>query len=280
VSHISGSLYIVATPIGNLDDISLRTKEVLTSVDLIAAEDTRHSRIMLSRLGIKTRLISYHDHNERRQAAGLLDKIHAGLNIGLISDAGTPLINDPGYHLVSAAHEAGIKVVPIPGPCALITALSVSGLPTDRFIFEGYLPVKSAGRRKRLYDLLTETRTMIFYEAPHRVPEFIEDAIFVFGKDRLVTIARELTKIHETIHRVSLGNFQELLNSKQACLKGEFVILLQGGPCQQEHNDDIQRILKILLVTVSLKDAVDLAAKITGRKRNEVYKQAIEMKQG
>jgi 16S rRNA (cytidine1402-2'-O)-methyltransferase len=218
---------------------------------------------MLSKLGIKTKIISYHDHNERRQVAVLLNKIQAGLNVGLISDAGTPLINDPGYHLVSAAHEAGIKVVPIPGPSALITALSASGLPTDRFV-----------------DLLSETRTMIFYEAPHRIPEFIEDAIFVFGTDRMVTIARELTKIHETIHRKKLGNLQDWLNSEQACLKGEFVILLQGGSSQQEHNDDIQRILKILLAAISLKDAVDLAAKITGRKRNEVYKQAIEIKQG
>ena len=280
MSNISGILYIVATPIGNMNDISVRAREVLTSVDLIAAEDTRHSRIMLSKLGIKTKLISYHDHNERRQAAMLLNKIQAGLNVGLISDAGTPLINDPGYHLVSAAHEAGFQVVPIPGPSALITALSASGLPTDRFIFEGYLPAKSTGRRKRLYDLLSETRTMIFYEAPHRIPEFIEDAIFVFGTDRMVTIARELTKIHETIHRGKLGNLQDWLNSEQACLKGEFVILLQGGSSRQENNDDIQRILKILLATISLKDAVDLTVKITGRKRNEIYKQAIEIKQG
>jgi 16S rRNA (cytidine1402-2'-O)-methyltransferase len=234
---------------------------------------------MLSKLGIKTKIISYHDHNERRQVKGLLNKIQAGLNVGLISDAGTPLINDPGYHLVSAAHRAGIKVVPIPGPSALITALSASGLPTDRFVFEGYLPAKSAGRRKRLYDLLAETRTMIFYEAPHRVPGFIEDAIFVFGTDRVVTVARELTKIYETIHRGKLGNLQDWLSSEQACLKGEFVVLLQGGSSQQEHNDEIQRILRILLAEISLKDAVDLAAKITGRKRNEVYKQAIEMKQ-
>ena len=280
MSHISGTLYIVATPIGNLDDISIRARDILTSVDLIAAEDTRHSRIMLSKLGIKTKIISYHDHNERRQVAVLLNKIQAGLNVGLISDAGTPLINDPGYHLVSAAHNTGIKVVPIPGPSALITALSASGLPTDRFVFEGYLPAKSAGRRKRLYDLLSETRTMIFYEAPHRILEFIEDAIFVFGTDRMATIARELTKIYETIHREKLGNLLDWLNSEQACLKGEFVILLQGGSSRQENNDEIQRILKILLATMSLKDAVDLAAKITDRKRNEVYKQAIEMKQG
>jgi len=277
VSTNSGTLYIVATPIGNLDDISLRARDVLASVDLVAAEDTRHSKILFSKLGIKTKTVSYHDHNERKMAADLIDKMLGGMNIGLVSDAGTPLINDPGYHLVSAAHESGIKVVPIPGPSALIAALSAAGLATDRFVFEGYLPAKSGPRRKRLSELVSETRTLIFYETPYRILEFIRDAIFVFDADRMVTIARELTKIHETIHRDRLGNLPDWLDSEQACLKGEFVILIQGGTRQQQQNEDVRRILKILLQEISLKDAVNIAAKITGRKRNEVYKQAIEM---
>lgn len=278
MSATPGTLYIVATPIGNLDDISLRARDVLASVDLVAAEDTRHSKILFSKLGIKTKTVSYHDHNERKMATVLIDKMLAGIDIGLVSDAGTPLINDPGYHLVSAAHEAGIRVVPIPGPSALIAALSAAGLATDRFVFEGYLPAKSGIRRKRLSELVSETRTLIFYETPHRILEFIRDAIFVFDADRMVTVARELTKVHETIHRDRLGNLPDWFDSEQACLKGEFVILIQGGIRQQQQNEDVRRILKILLQEMSLKDAVDIAAKITGRKRNEVYKQAIEMK--
>jgi 16S rRNA (cytidine1402-2'-O)-methyltransferase len=169
-------------------------------------------------------------------------------------------------------------VVPIPGPSALIAALSAAGLATDRFVFEGYLPAKSGIRRKRLSELVSETRTLIFYETPHRILEFIRDAIFVFDADRMVTVARELTKVHETIHRDRLGNLPDWFDSEQACLKGEFVILIQGGIRQQQQNEDVRRILKILLQEMSLKDAVDIAAKITGRKRNEVYKQAIEMK--
>ena len=272
-----GRLFIVATPIGNLDDISARAREVLASVDIIAAEDTRHSRIMLSRLGINTKLISYHDHNERKLAQSLINKIKAGTDIGLISDAGTPLINDPGYQLVSAAHTAGIKVIPIPGPSALVAALSVSGLTTDRFVFEGYLPSRYAARRKRLSELVSETRTLVFFEAPHRIPEFIEDALSVFGTNRMVTIARELTKVHETIHRDQLGRLPAWINNEQTCLKGEFVVLIQGEPSVHRH-DDSQRILEILLKEVSLRDAVNLTARITGRKRNEIYKQAVGRK--
>jgi len=232
---------------------------------------------MLSRLGINTKLISYHDHNERKTAQSLINKIKAGENIGLISDAGTPLINDPGYQLVSAAHTAGIEVIPIPGPSALTAALSVSGLTTDRFVFEGYLPPRSAARRKRLSELATETRTLVFFEAPHRIPEFIEDALSVFDANRMVTIARELTKIHETIHRDQLGKLPDWINNDQTCLKGEFVILIQGEQSVHRH-DDSQRILEILLKEVSLRDAVILTARITGRNKNEIYRQAVGKK--
>ena len=277
MSDTPGTLFIVATPIGNLEDISQRAKDVLASVDLIAAEDTRHSRGMLCRLGINTKVIAYHDHNERRLVRELINHLQQGLSIGLISDAGTPLINDPGYQLVSAAHAAGIKVIPIPGPSSLIAALSASGLATDRFVFEGYLPPRTAARRKRLSELASETRTLIFFEAPHRIPGFIEDALFVFDANRMVTIARELTKVHETIHRDRLGSLATWINSKQTCLKGEFVVLIQGETGGNQHND-IQRILKILLTEVSLKVAVNLTAKITGQKRNAIYKQAVEYK--
>lgn len=272
-----GRLFIVATPIGNLDDISVRARDVLASVDFIAAEDTRHSRIMLSRLGINTKLVSYHDYNERKVAQSLIDKMMAGKSIALISDAGTPLINDPGYQLVAAAHTAGIKVIPVPGPSALIAALSVSGLTTDRFVFEGYLPPRPAARRKRLSELASETRTLVFFEAPHRIPEFIEDALSIFDANRMVTVARELTKIHETIHRDQLGRLPAWIKNEQTCLKGEFVVLIQGEQTVQRQ-DDSQRILEILLTEVSLRDAVNLTARITGRKRNEIYRQAVGKK--
>ena len=209
MSIIKGALYIVATPIGNLEDLSPRAKMVLENVDLIVAEDTRHSKPMLNQYGIKTKIRAYHDYNERTQAPVLIQQLQAGASIALISDAGTPLICDPGYHLLVAAHAAEIKVIPIPGPSALISALSVAGFSSDKFIFEGYLPTKKTARRQRLKLLKNEIRTVVFYEAPHRILACIEDAISCFGSERQAVIAKEITKLHENIQRSTLTEILE-----------------------------------------------------------------------
>ncbi|MEE9552032.1 MAG: 16S rRNA (cytidine(1402)-2'-O)-methyltransferase, partial [Gammaproteobacteria bacterium] len=201
MSIISGSLYVVSTPIGNLQDLSPRAALILKNVDLIVAEDTRHSGVMLRNIGVDTPMLAYHDHNERQQVPALILRLQKSETIALVSDAGTPLINDPGYHLVVAAHLKGIRVIPVPGPSALISALSVAGLATDRFIFEGYLPAKKVARMNRLRELATETRTMIFYEAPHRIIKSIDDAVSCFGSERMSALLKELTKLHETVYR-------------------------------------------------------------------------------
>jgi 16S rRNA (cytidine1402-2'-O)-methyltransferase len=274
------SLYIVATPIGNLQDITFRAIEVLKSVDVIAAEDTRHSRALLQHFGIQTPLISLHDHNERDESASILQRIKSGQSVALISDAGTPLISDPGYYLVKLAHEQDIKVVPIPGASALITALSASGLPSDRFMFEGFLSAKASARRTQLESLKKTTQTMIFYEAPHRILDTITDMKVIFGEERRVCIARELTKTFETIHIASLHNIQLWLQQDLNQQKGEFVILVSGyiAPEEDQVSPEAERILAILLEELPLKTAAKLTAKITGAKKNMLYNKHLPSK--
>jgi len=269
---LSGSLYIVATPIGNLDDITKRAISILEKVDLIAAEDTRHSRKLLNHLGINNNIIAYFEHNEEKLTSNLIEKLIGGMSIALISDAGTPLISDPGHKLVSAAYNADISVIPIPGPSSVIAALSTSGLPCIKFVFEGYLPPKEIARRKYLKTLILEQRTLIFYETPHRILASIEDMHTIFGGQRHVTIARELTKKHEQITRDNLSNIKSKIETSEIKNKGEFVIVLEGNRDDLIKDSEILRINSILRDKISSKDAVSLTSKITGKKKNEVYK--------
>lgn len=272
-----GCLFIVATPIGNLADMTWRAVEVLKTVDLIAAEDTRHSQYLLTHYGIKTPLISVHEHNEEQRIAELLPQLQAGKQIAFITDAGTPLISDPGGRLVQALHQADIRVSPIPGPCAAISALAVSGLPSQHFIFEGFLPAKQTARVHRLTELANETRTLIFYEAPHRIADLLADLIAVYGGERLATLAREMTKTFETIRQAELAVLQQWLQADPNQRKGEFVLVVQGAkPTLSSSDQELQRILGILLAELPLKQAVALATHITGAKRNHVYQLALQ----
>jgi len=273
-------LYVVATPIGNLSDISARAIEVLKRVDLIACEDTRHSSRLLNHLNIQKPLLSYHDHNESQQTQNLICKLQAGQSIALISDAGTPLISDPGYQLVKQAHQSNITVVPLPGPCALITALSASGLPSDRFTFEGFLPAKQQARVETLEKLKTETRTLIFYESTHRIRASLEDMVKVFGADRHAVVARELTKAFETLRGDELANLSEWVKGDANQRKGEVVLLVRGAEAQEsdETRVETEKVLAVLLEELPVKQAAQLAAKITGGKKNALYQMALEMK--
>lgn len=275
----AGTLYVVATPIGNLQDLTPRALEVLRSVALIAAEDTRHSARLLQHFGIDTPTTACHDHNERDKSQRLIERMHAGDDLALISDAGTPLISDPGYHLVRQARESGIKVCPIPGPCALIAALSAAGLPSDRFAFEGFLPAKSHGRRQRIQGLSGETRTWMVYEAPHRLLECLEDMRDILGPERHVVMARELTKTFETIKGAPLGELVEWVRNDSDQQRGECVLVVEGMPAADEDEGigpEAERILDLLLAEVPVKQAAALAAQITGLKKNRLYKIALE----
>ena len=277
-SQSKASLYIVATPIGNLADMTGRAIEVLKSVDLIAAEDTRHSGRLLQHFGIGTRMMSYHDFSEDYRVDSLLEKLSSGLSVALISDAGTPLISDPGYRLVVRARAAGITVVPVPGVCALTTALSVAGLPSDRFAFEGFVSAKRASRVKQFQEWLPEARTMIFYESPHRILECVEDMLTVFGPDRHVVLCRELTKTFETIHGDNLGDLLPWMQNDSNQQRGEFVVLIKGAeaPKSEEVDAEALRVLGILLEDLSVKQAASLAARITGVKKNLLYQRALQ----
>lgn len=271
-------LYIVATPIGNLGDMVPRAVEVLQSADLIAAEDTRHSKRLMQHFGIDTRMISYHDHSGQNTVDGLLEKLQAGMTIALISDAGTPLISDPGYRLVDAALAAGIQVVPIPGASAAIAALSASGLPSDRFVFEGFLSHKSGARCKQLAAVAGEARTLIFYEAPHRLLESLDDMIAVLGGERVAVLARELTKTFETIRRDSLANLRQWIASDPDQQKGECVLLVHGNASDEKVIDEGKRVFDILAQELPLKQAAALAASISGAKKNLLYQYGLDSK--
>jgi len=275
-----GTLYVVATPIGNLEDFSPRGARVLAEVDLIAAEDTRHSAKLLQHYGVQTKVVSIHDYNERAKTPQLLEMLRAGKSIALVSDAGTPLLSDPGFHLVRAARAANVTVVPIPGPCAAIAALSVAGLPTDRFAFEGFPPPRAAARRAALATLRTERRTMVFYESSHRIVESLSDMADVFGADRPAALAREITKRFETIRDGTLADLNAYLVENENERLGEFVVLIAGA--REEAGDDAitesDRILGVLLQEVPLKEAVKLAARLTGGHKNELYDRALSIK--
>lgn len=270
-STSTGTLYVVATPIGNLDDISPRACQVLGSVDLIAAEDTRRTRGLLSKFGVKTPTISCHDHNEASRSPVLLKRLQGGESVALVSDAGTPLLSDPGLPLVRAAHDAGVPVVPVPGPTALAAALSVAGEPAGRFVFEGFLPRRAGPRRARLQGLARETGTVVLFESVHRVRETMAELQAQFGSDRPASIVRELTKLHESVYRGTLGTLAEQLGVK-ITLKGEFVLVIAGASEKVRTGDEeILRVFKLLVPEVSNTLAVTLTAKILGVSRNRVY---------
>lgn len=276
-----GSLYVVATPIGNLDDISARALRILREVALIAAEDTRHSVRLLQHFGIETPLAACHEHNERDQGGRFLARLQAGEDVALISDAGTPLISDPGYHLVRQARAAGVAVVPVPGACALIAALSAAGLPSDRFIFEGFLPARAAGRRARLEQVREEPRTLIFYEAPHRILECLQDMRDVFGADRPALLARELTKTFETLQGLPLAELSEWVAADSNQQRGECVVLVAGWQApegEEAVSAEALRVLDLLMAEMPLKRAAALAAEITGVRKNLLYQVALERK--
>ncbi len=276
-----GILYIVATPIGHLGDMTARAIETLRAVDIIAAEDTRHSQPLLRHFGIQKPLVSLHEHNEREKSIDLIEEIKQGKNLALISDAGTPLISDPGYHLVRLATRADLQVVPIPGPSALIAALSVSGLPTDRFQFEGFLSAKASERRRQLEDLVNANRTLVFYESPHRIIATLTDMLTVFGSVREAVIARELTKAFETVQHGNLERLLRFVEDSPNQQRGEFVILIAGMPEKPSHPGlslEAERVLKILLSALSHKEAVSLAAKITGVRKQILYDYALSLK--
>lgn len=273
------TLFVVATPIGNLGDMSQRALDVLSRADLIAAEDTRHSSRLTQHFGIRTRLVSYHDFSTRSREDSILAELQAGRTVALISDAGTPLISDPGYALVARARELGIAVVPVPGACALTAALSAAGLPTDRFVFEGFPPHKSGARRQMFEALASEQRTLVFYESPHRIADSVQDMCDLFGADRQAVICRELTKTWETIYGDSLQGLCDWLAADDNHRRGEFVVLVHGAPAPETDalSAETERHLRILLEELPVKQAAALAARLSGLKKNALYKRALTL---
>lgn len=276
---MSASLYCVATPIGNLADITERAIKTLKAVDKIYAEDTRVTVRLLTHLGFQKTLVSLHDHNESARVAQVLADLEQGLNVALVSDAGTPLISDPGYHLVKEVAAADFNIVPIPGACAVVAALSAAGLATDRFIFEGFLSAKSSGRKSSFEQLKTETRTLIFYESSHRIEGFLEDLITVLGAERELVIARELTKLYESFYRGSAQALLERLRVDNDMQKGEFVVLVKGASeVPKQGSVDVETVLQALLdEDIPVNQAAKIAARITGQAKNKLYRQAMEM---
>lgn len=272
------TLFIVPTPIGNLGDITQRALDILNSVDIIAAEDTRHTGKLLSHFNIQTRTFALHDHNEQQKAQVLVDKLLAGESIALVSDAGTPLISDPGYHLVTQCRQAGVKVVPLPGACAVITALSASGLPSDRFSFEGFLPAKSKGRKDKFMEIAKAERTCIFYESPHRITESLADMLEILGPEREVVLARELTKTYETIQGLPLGELVSWIEEDENRKRGEMVLLIHGyrEAVNDTLPDEATRTLAILVKQLPLKKAAAATAEIYNLKKNALYKWGLE----
>lgn len=280
ISIKPSTLYVVATPIGNLGDITLRAIETLKNVDLIAAEDTRHSGLLLQHFAIEGRLYPLHDHNEQQKTEALIEKLKSGLSIALISDAGTPLINDPGYHLVKACYQNQITVVPVPGACAAITALSVSGLPTDRFCYEGFLPAKSKARIDLLTQLKQEPRTVVFYESTHRILDSLQDMLDVYGPEKIVVLAKELTKSWETIIHSPLKDLIGWLKADDNRRKGEFVLIVEGynKVNEQAIDPDAIKLLNRLQQEIPLKKAAGIVAEIYGLKKNQLYQLGLEQK--
>lgn len=272
---MSGTLYVVATPIGNLEDITFRAVRVLREADLIACEDTRHTRVLLAHYGIGTPTLSYHDHNARTRAPQLLDRLEAGESIALVSDAGTPAISDPGYRLISGAAERGIAVVPVPGPSAFVAALSAAGLATDAFLFAGFLPPKASQREARLADLSTERATLVFYEAPHRIAETLADLVEAFG-DREAVLARELTKLHEELVRGRLSEIADALTPDRR--RGEMALVVAGAPERHAPSADTPlaaRVAELEAAGLSRMDAVKQTARERGLPKRDVYRELL-----
>jgi 16S rRNA (cytidine1402-2'-O)-methyltransferase len=275
-----GKLYVVATPIGNLADFSYRAVEILKKVDLIAAEDTRHVKMLLQHYAINNKLVSLHQHNEEKAAPGLVDKIKQGQSIALVSDAGTPLLSDPGMPLVRLAKQEGVEVSPIPGACALIAALSISGLPVTRFIFEGFLPRTSSARKAFFTARKNESATWVFYESRHRILASLEDLAEIIPGERRIVLARELTKLYETVINDSLDNVLEQVKSNANMQKGEFVVLVEGAVIEKKNasiTEEQQRVLSVLLKECSIKSAVAMAVDITGARKKILYQAALEL---
>jgi 16S rRNA (cytidine1402-2'-O)-methyltransferase len=271
-----GTLFVVATPIGNLSDLSPRARQVLVDADLVAAEDTRHTGRLLSHFGIETPQFALHEHNEREAVEALIAKLERGQSIALVSDAGTPLISDPGYRLVRAAHRAGIRVSPLPGPSAVIAALSAAGLPTDRFCFEGFLPPRVKARRERLESLRFETRTMIFYLPVHRVSEDLAACAGIFGPAREAFMGRELSKLHEQCVAAPLGELQAMIADGRLAEKGEIALVVAGGSEQRQQLPlDEDRLLDELAAVLPGKQAVAIAAAVSGQSRNRLYRKML-----
>jgi 16S rRNA (cytidine1402-2'-O)-methyltransferase len=264
-------LYVVATPIGNLDDISSRAVAILGKVALVAAEDTRHSGQLLAHLGVRCPMLALHEHNEAARVEAVLDRLAAGDAVALVSDAGTPLISDPGYRLVAAARERGFPVTPIPGCCAAVAALSVAGLPTNRFRFEGFLPARAAARRERLMALQDCPDTLVFYEAVHRVGDMLEDLSVAFGEERPACLTRELTKLHETVYWGTLSSVRGSLAADPGGDKGEFTVIVGGAPPVHSSGAELARVVQLLAAELPAAQAARLAARITGASRREAY---------
>lgn len=275
-----GTLFVVATPIGNRDDLSPRARRILSEVDLIAAEDTRHTGRLLSHFGIKTPQMAFHEHNEERVGGRLIEKLESGSSVALVSDAGTPLISDPGFRLLAAAHAAAVPVSPVPGPSALLSAVSVAGLPSDRFCFEGFLPAKRPARRSALAALKHEPRTMVFLESVHRVAEALTDCVEAFGADRMAFVGREMTKMHEQCLRAPLGELAEGLAEGRIPNKGEFVLVVAGGQAKDGASSElpIRQLLAELAEALPGSQAVDMVCRLTGRRRNDVYRLMLQIK--
>ena len=273
----SGVLYVVATPIGNMGDISARAREILAGVGAVAAEDTRHSGRLLRELGLERPLVSLHEHNERARLGELIARLRGGESIALVSDAGTPLVSDPGYLLVAAAIEAGIVVSPVPGANAAIAALSASGLPCERFSFEGFLPARAAARRRRLAELAAEPRTLVLYEAPHRLVECLDDLVAACGENRRACIAREITKRFETFYRGSLGELAARAKSDADLARGEAVILVEGVADAEPTAAQLDETLAVLLRHLPPSAAAAAAASLTGVRRNDAYARALAL---
>jgi 16S rRNA (cytidine1402-2'-O)-methyltransferase len=282
VGNSRGRLDVVATPIGNLSDLSPRAQEVLAGADVIAAEDTRHTRSLLQSIGVVRPLVSLHAHNETSRVPELLARLAAGESVALVSDAGTPLLSDPGYELVREATRAGCEVRVVPGPSAITAALAVSGLPTDRFCFEGFLPPRAGERRARLSEIAREPRTLVFFEAPHRIQECLEDLVSIFGAERRAAVARELTKAHETTYRGTLAQLVELAKGDANFARGEITIVVEGAPASNDAVDtrQLERAVSLLVRELPPGRAAALAAQLLGAKRSDAYALALKGAKG
>jgi 16S rRNA (cytidine1402-2'-O)-methyltransferase len=275
---MSGTLYVVATPIGNLEDLTPRARQTLVEVSLIAAEDTRHTGRLLMHIGCKTRLLALHDHNEEKVVGNIIRMLQEGDSVALVSDAGTPLVSDPGFRLVREAHANEIVVSPIPGASAVTAAVSVAGIPTDRFCFEGFLPSKQLARRDALARLATEHRTMIFYESVHRIEESVADMAVAFGAERQAFVGRELSKMHEQCVQGSLGSIAAMLLDNTIPKKGEFVVVIAGAAVQEASAEDVDRLLSLLAEKLPTKEAAGIVAEFTGHRKNDLYERLLKLR--